>query len=187
MRTRLLPFMLFAALMPAVLAQAEPTFNIRDIFRALGPAATVPPEWDGIWQTTDSVFTCTGGLQVASTGSDTLCGGKEIPSPGGINYTCTGTADATTIHMTCTYGFDPIPDCHSSSEMVIDGTRTGDAFYQIVTSNTTYSGTGFGCNLIPPQCSITHIRGTRTGPAPSDYCATATLPTTWGKIKAIYR
>lgn len=187
MRTRLLLFVLCAALLPAVLVQAGPALDIKEILQALGPATTVPPEWDGIWETTDSVFACTGGLQFASTGYDTLCGGKEIPAPGGINYTCTGTADATTIHLTCTFDYDPIPDCHAHSVTVIDGTRTGDTYYYAMTNNTTFSGTGFGCDLLPPQCSLIHIHGTRTGPAPADYCATATLPTTWGKIKTIYR
>jgi len=187
MRTRLLLFVLCAALLPGVLVHAEPVFDFKDILHALSPATTVPPEWDGIWETVDSIFACPSGFQSTSTGSDTLCGGKEIPAPGGINYTCTGTADATTVHLTCTYDYDPLPDCTAHSVTVLDGTRTGDTFYYVATSNTTYSGTGFGCNLLPPQCSIIHIHGTRTGPAPAAYCASATLPTTWGKIKTIYR
>lgn len=187
MRTRLLLFMLCAVLLSAVQAQAGQALDIKEILSALSPATTIPPEWDGIWATTDSIFACTGGLQSAWTVNDTLCGGKEIPAPGGINYICTGTADATTIHMTCTYDYYPIPDCHASSVTVIDGTRTGDTYYYVETNHTTFSGTGFGCNLLPPQCSIIHIHGTRTGPAPTAYCATATLPATWGNIKTLYR
>jgi len=187
MKTWLLLFVLCAALLPAGLVQAWPATGINEILRTFGPATPVPPEWDGIWETTDSIFTCTGGLQVVSTGNDTLCGGKEIPAPGGIDYICTGTADATTVHLTCTYEYDAFPDCHASSVTEVDGTLTGDTYYFVMMNNTTFSGTGFGCDLLPPQCSIIHSHGTRTGPAPIDYCATATLPATWGVIKALYR
>ena len=187
MRTRLMLFILCAAILSTVSAQAGPAPDIREILRALSPATTVPPEWDGIWATTDSMYNCTGGLLNVSTGSDTLCGGKEIPSPAGINYTCSGTADATTIHLTCTYDYDVFTDCHAHSVVVVDGTRTADTYYIVTTMNTTFSGTGVGCSLLPPQCTVMHIHGTKTGPAPSAYCATATLPTTWGKIKTMYR
>jgi len=187
MRTSVLLFLLCAALLPAVPAHAGPAHNIKEILSALSPTTTVPPEWDGIWVTTDSIYTCTGGFQSTSTGKDTLCGGKEIPVPGGFNYVCVGTADATTIHMRCTYSYVPIPDCQADYVSVIDGTRTGDTYYYAVRDSTTFSGTGFGCSFLPPTCSIIHIHGTRTGPAPSVYCATATLPTTWGRIKTIYR
>jgi len=187
MRTWLLLFVLCAALLPVGPAQAGPAHDSKGIFQTLIPDTKVPPEWDGIWQTIDSVYTCGGAPQSASAGVDTLCGGKDIPAPGGINYVCTGTADATTVHLTCTYNYDVFPNCQASSVTVIDGTRTGDTFYYVVTNNTNYSGSGTGCNLLPPQCSVTHIHGTRTGPAPPAYCATAALPITWGRIKAIYR
>jgi hypothetical protein len=147
----------------------------------------VPPEWDGIWVTTDTVFDCTGGIMAVSASSDTLCGGKTIPVPGGINYVCNGTADATTMHVTCTYDYSPIPDCQAHSVIVINGTMTGNTFSDVDSNRTTFSGTGFGCDLLPPICSVTHIHGTRTGPAPAAYCATATFPATWGKIKEMYR
>jgi hypothetical protein len=190
MRNRLLPFMLCvgcAALAAGAPAHAGPAFDLKAVLQALGPATPVPPEWDGVWDATDSVFTCDGELSGVSTSSDTLCGGKDIPAPGGIDYVCSGTADATSMHLTCTYGFDPIPDCHASYVMRIDGTLTGDTFSYVATDSTTYSGTGFGCDLLPPACSVIHVHGVRTGPAPTEYCATATLPTTWGRIREIFR
>jgi len=187
MRNRLLLFVLCALVLQAGPALAQPTPDIKEILRALGPATTVPPEWDGIWETTDSIFTCTGGLEDVSTGADTLCARAEIPPPMGINYDCTGTADATTVHLTCTIQYDPYPNCHANSLAEVDGTRTGDIYYFIAISNTTFSGSGFGCRMLPPQCSIIHIRGVRTGQAPLEYCATPTHPTTWGAIKMHYR
>ncbi len=187
MKKMLLLFVLLAALLPVGPAQAEPAHRVEAIIRALAPGTKVPPEWDGIWQTIDSVFACTGGLQSASTGYDTLCGGKDIPAPGGFNYTCTGTADATSIHLTCTWDYAVMPDCQANSVTVIDGTLSGDSFSYVATNNITYSGTGFGCNLLPPYCSVVHVHGTWTGPAPEAYCASATLPASWGKIKEYYR
>ena len=187
MKTGLLVFVLCVALLPVGLAQARPAPGTESIIRALAPATKVPPEWDGIWSRTDSVYDCTGSLQSTSTGLDTLCGGKDIPSPVGINYTCTGTADATSIHMTCTYDYTPFPDCTGHSESVIDATITGGTYYSVTRSNTSYSGTGFGCNLLPPVCTVIHVHATRTGAAPAAYCASATVPTNWGRIKELYR
>src|SRR5213593_1854942 len=64
----------------------------------------VPPEWDGIWTTQDSVYTCEGVFQGSSTDADTICGGKDYSPSGPMNITlvCTGTANATTIDVTCT-------------------------------------------------------------------------------------
>lgn len=188
MKKRLLLLMLCAAIAQAGLAQAQPALKIKDILRAaFSPTTNVPPEWDGIWATTDSLFVCTGHLEEVSTGADTLCARAEMPPPPGFGYDCTGTVTATTASMTCAMEYDPYPNCHASASATVEGTRTGDTFYFVITNSTTFSGTGVGCSSLPAQCSIVHIHGVRTAPAPSEYCVISTLPTTWGRIKTFYR
>lgn len=188
MKMRLLLFVLCAAILLAGLAQAQSPLKVKDILRAaLGPATSVPPQWDGIWTATDSIFVCTGQFEEVLTGADTLCARAEMPPPPGFGYECTGTVDATTASMTCTMEYAPYSNCHASAAATVEGTRTGDTFYFVITNTTSFSGTGVGCSSLPPQCSIVHIHGVRTAPAPPEYCVISTLPTTWGRIKEFYR
>lgn len=187
MKTRLLLFVLCAAILQAGPAQTQPIPKIKDILSALSPTATVPPEWNGIWEATDSIFVCTGEFEEVLTGTDTLCSRAEMPPPPGFGYDCTGTVDATTAHMTCTMQYDPYPNCHASASAEVEGTRIGDTYYFVITNRTTFSGTGVGCGSLPAQCSIIRSHGVRTKPAPPEYCLISTLPTTWGSIKAFYR
>jgi hypothetical protein len=184
MKTKLILLVLCAALLSATTAWTQPAPAVENIHRGLELTVKVPPAWDGIWSYSDSIFTCAMVLQSVTSGVDTLCAGADflVTQTG---YTCTGTADATTIDLTCTYTYDVLPDCQSNTVTTIRGTLTGDTYSSITTSNTTFTGTG--CGPIPPLCSIVHQHSTRTGPAPAEYCAAATVPVTWGKIKDIYR
>ena len=186
MRSWVILFLLCVVMLPARLAQAEPAFDFKAVLKALQAATTVPPEWDGIWGTVDSLYDCSGVLQDVYADKDTLCGGKDIPAPGGPSFTCTGTADATTVHLTCTGGFDLFPDCHVDNVATLDGIRTATTYYYSITNNTTISGTGLGCP-VGTQCSILHVHGTKLSSSPPAYCATPTLPATWGNVKAHYR
>jgi hypothetical protein len=69
----------------------------------------------------------------------------------------------------------------------MDGTRTADSYFVVTVIEVSYSGTAEGCDLIPPTCIQLNTHGTRVGPAPPSYCATPTQPTTWGRLKTLYR
>jgi len=149
-------------------------------------SVTVPPEWDGTWTVADSVYHCDGTFIVISAATDTLCGGKEfslVNSP--LPLTCTGTADATTLDATCSGSGPSGTDCTVTEAVAIHGTRTGDSYFVVSTFNISYSGAGCGGAL--PQCIQVNSHGTRTSSAPVDFCATPTRPSTWGRIKVIYR
>jgi hypothetical protein len=155
----------------------------------MSASIVVPLEWDGIWSLEDSTYTCTGTPTGTSSSLDTLCTGAQLePSTGSpIQFTCTGTADATSTHLTCIGSMDLFPDCKATYQIQMDGTRTGDTYLFVTTVNVTYSGTGTGCDLYPPSCTQINSHGTRLGPAPPAYCVTPARPSSWGKVKILYR
>ena len=154
------------------------------IARMARASVIVPSEWDGVWTTLDTIYTCQGAFQSTSSDADTLCGGKDYDA-GPNNLVCTGSADATTMDATCT-GTEPfITDCDASYSIVTHGTRTADTYFLVTTIDITYVGTG--CGPLPPTCVQINTHGTRSGPAPTAYCATPTKRTTWGEVKALYR
>jgi len=158
-------------------------------FRLLAGSITVPSDWDGIWTTQDSVYDCTTGPMSTSSSVDTICSGQSFNggSSGGSPFTCTGTADATTIHATCTGSSAAGTDCQADYNIQMDVTRTNTTYKSVSTINVTYSGTGLGCDLYPPMCLRVVSYGTRTGPAPTAYCNTAVMRPTWGRLKTLYR
>ena len=191
MRRRILVLLvLLAPSLSSVPARAEPAqFNFMGALRIAGSSVTVPLEWDGVWATSDSVYDCTTGFRSTSPGSDTLCAGQVFSQnvPGSpISFDCSGTADATTYHVTCSGSADVL-GCQVTYDIQTDGTRTGTTYRSVTTSTTTYSGTGVGCNLIPSTCTRIVSYGTRTGPAPTTFCSTPVRNTTWGRLKVIYR
>ncbi len=184
---RLVLVVALAATLPALATVTPaPAAPAIDLARFAHAAVTVPPEWDGVYTTLDSMYSCAGALQSVSTGSDTLCGGKDYGS-GGMNMQCTGTADATSFTETCTGSEEIFPDCFANYTLVSHGTRTAEGYHIVATIQATYSGTGTGCDLFPPSCSQMDSWGTRTGPAPTDYCLTPTRSSTWGGLKIRYR
>jgi len=146
---------------------------------------TVPPEWAGIWQYSDTTYDCNGVFQSTSSGLDTLCAGATFDTSSTIS--CTGSATSTTFSQHCTGSGEIFTDCSYNFDIVSHGTRTNDTFFSVSVFNTTYSGTGVGCDLFPNQCTQTNTHNTRIGPAPAAYCSTPAAQTTWGKLKASYR
>lgn len=149
----------------------------------------VPPEWDGIWTSTDSTYDCGGLLQQVEVNEDTLCSGAVFFDPNAItgDVQCTGSFTATTINLTCT-GVDTIvTDCVATFTYNIHGTRSGDNAFLVATITTTFEGTAIECGFFPDDCTQINSHAVRTGPAPPAYCATPTLPSTWGGVKIRYR
>ena len=180
--------LLSAALLPTGTARAGPVASdFWDGLRLAGQSIVVPPEWDGIWTTEDSVYDCVTGFKTFDAGKDTLCSGQVYAQGGPLSLVCNGTADATTFHATCTGSEMVFPDCMLLVDIQIDATRTADSYRAVTVTNTSYSGTGTGCSLLPPTCTRSVTYGTRTSGAPADYCATPVKQTTWGRLKAAYR
>jgi hypothetical protein len=172
----------------AAAGPVAPTSN--NALRTMGIAVPIPPEWAGVWAVEDSTYNCLGALTGTSSTEDTVCVGQGAyePPPGTpVTFTCDGTATATEVHMICTGSAEIMPDCQMNMEIRIDAILTSDAYFSVTTITTSYAGTATGCDLIPGNCTQINSHGTRTGPAPTDYCATPVQPSSWGAIKAHYR
>lgn len=190
------PVALLAVIALAVIASAAHAapraLRFVDILRPEAGDVTVPPEWDGVWASEDSIYDCSGVLQSVETYLDTLCSGQvvsfadESPDPG-INIVCTSAATATTVNVSCTGSVEVIPDCTVTYSVEVQAVRTGNSFVGINTTEIQYSGTAFGCDFFPESCTRVVTHATRTGPAPSAYCSTPARPQTWGTVKVRYR
>lgn len=161
--------------------------SLPDAYKFLGGGDPVPPEWAGTWTVVDTMYNCSGVVQNVFTSDDTLCAGEVFFADTTTTYACTGTATATTVNLHCTGSSELFPDCTANFDITIVGTRTADSYFTVLTSNTTFSGTGKGCDLFPPQCMQINSHGIRTGPAPPSYCSTPAFQTSWGKVKSQYR
>ncbi len=188
-----IPMLAFCALtlLTGNASAAKPASGIKQLFGIAGASATIviPQEWGGIWTSVDSTYDCGGPLQFVDGSVDTLCAGAVIVDPVTfpISYTCTGSADATTVDVTCSGATEIIPDCMATYTLTLHGTRSGDSYFMVSTMSTSYSGSAEGCDLIPDDCVQTNSHGTRTGPAPIEYCQTPALPSSWGELKVRYR
>lgn len=151
----------------------------------LGSVITVPPEWAGVWETSDSTYDCAGVLTGTSTYTDTLCAGTRIYPDTTLG--CSGSSTATTFDMSCSGSAEVFTDCQYTVNLESHGTRSGETFNSVATLSVVYSGTGLGCDLFPDHCSQTNSHSTRTGVAPAAYCATPAQPVTWGRMKVLYR
>lgn len=160
------------------------------VLGAMDGSVTVPVEWDGIWATADSTYSdCNIPTATYSTDKDTICGGTtyaQAPPAAGLNFSCTGTADATSIHETCT-GSMTFDSCQVAYTMHVDVTRSANTFHSVTMTTTTYSGTSLICSLLPSGCTRIVTYGTREGPSPPAYCTTPTKRTSWGRLKILYR
>jgi hypothetical protein len=180
------------ALFPAIAAAERPTLTLREMLGIIhgGGQITIPPEWDGIWAYTDSSYDCGGTYTDSFAGEDTLCAGAAIFEPDDqmpANFSCSGSADATNVNVTCTGSEEVVTDCIFNATFTLRATRTGNTFYSVSTVSMTYDGTGLGCDFLPDFCDQTNTQATRTGPAPPAYCATPTIPASWGALKIRYR
>jgi hypothetical protein len=175
---------LFVASAPAL--AATPFTNPHMLLRSMGGSIPVPTEWDGLWTTTDSTYECTGELTDTSAGVDTICAGQIFSFDSGdptIQFDCTGSADATTYTFDCTASGEVFPGCTFVQEFHVEATRTGDTFYSEAVMTITL--TGAECAMVICDRFVSH--GVRTGPAPTEYCATPARPSTWGQLKTRYR
>ena len=171
-------------LLPAsmsLIGSAEASSIPENIARAVRASVIAPSAWDGTWTTVDTVYSCEGVFRSTSPGEATICGGSEYSPQGPVPLVCTGTADATTIDVTCTGSGPVLQDCDANYTIVTHGTLTGDTYFTVSTVNVTYTGTG--CEGLPPTCIQVNSHGTRSGPN----CTTPTQPSTWGEIKIRYR
>ena len=195
MRRPLLLLLVLAAFVgAAVSADASPrTLRYADVLRLSKTTVTVPPEWDGIWASEDSVYDCQGVLQSVEVYDDTLCSGQVIgyegedPTGGLITITCDGTATATVAHVTCSGSGELMTDCTLSIFNSLDATRTANSFVAVSVTDVSTSGTAFGCDLFPRNCTRIVTHATRSGPAPTAYCATPARPSSWGDVRIRYR
>jgi hypothetical protein len=153
--------------------------------RAIDGTITIPPEWAGIWQSTDSTYDCTGAFTGTTSSLDTLCAGVVLESD--TTFSCTGGIDANTYFQHCTGSGEIFTDCNYTFDVNSHGTRSGESFFSVSVFTTTYSGTGKGCDFFTDSCDQTNTHSTRIGPAPSAYCATPVVGTSWGKVKSQYR
>lgn len=188
MRTVLAVIAFAAGMLPTPGAGAlePPTFY--RIFALAGGSIDVPPEWEGVWSTTDSTYMCGGPLFSVGGGLDTLCAGTPIGDDGSEpDIMCSGSADATTINVTCTYSEPIAPDCVAELTVTITGTRTSDSYVAHSVTEVAYTGSGAPCDLLLDSCQRRSTRGTRIGPAPAAYCATPVSRSTWGEVKLKYR
>lgn len=179
------------ALLPGSAAAGKAPAGIKQILGITAAASDVviPQEWGGIWTSVDSTYGCLGDLQFVDGAVDTLCPGAVILDPGvfPVTYNCTGSADAGTVSVTCSGSAEVFPGCTATYSYSMQGTRTGDSYFIVTNILTTYAGSAEGCNLIPDECIQINSRGTRTGPAPAEYCETPALPASWGQLKVRYR
>lgn len=180
-----------SVLLPAAARAESPTGGLKHLLGVARVADTIviPQEWGGIWASDDSTYDCLGALESVSASTDTLCPGEPVGNTGQVDLTwsCTGTVDANSVNVTCTGSIELVPNCLAIYTYSLAGTRSGDTYFVAGTTSVTYSGSATGCDLIPPSCTQVNSHGTRTGPAPVEYCQTPALPTTWGRLKVRYR
>ena len=191
MKKLFVPLALGVSLVACASAHAAPAPpKLRHVLQLAFGSIVIPPEWDGIWTSVDSSSDCAGGPVQVSASEDTICGGEVFsPDDSGapFEFTCTGSADATSIDITCTGGGEVVPDCSAAVTYHLVGTRTGDTFYSVGTYQTSFSGTAKGCDLIPDSCTRLATVATRTGPTPPGYCTTPARRSSWGSVKTLYR
>lgn len=162
--------------------------DFKGTLRAMNGSIVIPPEWSGIWTTTDSVYDCSDQFIEVATSKDTICAGQVVTQIGEIvDFTCTGAVNGTTMDVTCTGSYEPVTDCLVTFTVVTHTTRSGDSFRSVSTTTTTHSGTNPICSFFPEDCKRNVTEGTRTGVAPPAFCATPTKRATWGQLKILYR
>jgi len=179
-------FLVLCSLVLVRPAAADPFARHAHPFSSASSAISVPAQWAGIWIVTDSSYTCAGVFQATNSDTDTLCAGTTF-STGDTAFTCSGSADANTFSIHCTGSGQVFTDCQYNVTVDSRGTRTNESYFSVATTMVTYSGTGPGCNLVPPSCTQVNTHGTRIAPAPAAYCATPATVESWGQLKAHYR
>jgi hypothetical protein len=165
-------------------AASKPIRSLKQSLHQLGDV-TVPAAWAGIWTVSDTMKLCgvPGPIIPVQTHSDTMCAGDVITGDETVTYTCSGTATATTVDMTCTGSSDDGNGCVGDYTETLHGTRNGDDALLTYTINVVY--TPSGCQ--DDGCIELVIAMHRTAGPPAECSITPTLKTTWGKLKKRYR
>lgn len=114
-------------------------------------------------------------------------GRNDAEVRGGVPLSCTGSVTPTTVDLVCDARSPILPDCEAVYHAVIHGTISAGTYFMVTTNTVTFEGAGPGCGNIPPSCTQVNTHGVRIGPPPAKYCETPTSPTSWGRIKTIYR
>jgi hypothetical protein len=171
----------------AALAAPDRAPNLR-----IGPAMMLrdvitPVEWSGIWEFDQNVYDCdTNDLLTSEAYTDTICAGSSIDYEyPGFQLTCTGSANANTVSVTCTGSFDIFEACVMNFSSVFNATRNGDTFQSVQTVTTTYVGAG--CLFLPNDCTRTETTATRIAPQPEPCGLTPVESVDWGTVKSLYR
>ena len=172
-------------------AQKMPRFTVLDAMRHLADVPNVPPEWAGVWVSTDSVFSCTDTFMEVISENDTLCTGAPLGGPddgGGIvpEIDCNGSADANSASIICSGSIEVVPDCVATFMSTTTATRSGDTYTATAEFSITYAGTGVGCDFIPGICERSRVTANRIAGEPQE-CSTAVDERPWGLVKTLYR
>ncbi len=150
--------------------------------------SVVPPEWGGIWESTDDTFDCdTNALMFSSASTDTLCPGAvfgEPPVIEEITFTCTSSADGDSYTTHCEGSTEMIPGCLATYVIDTVGTRTGETSVSTTTFSTTFVGACFG---MADTCQRTESTSTRIAGPPESCVGTPNEGESWGTLKARYR
>lgn len=177
-------FVVCTALLAPGLAHAAPRPDFRAWLRQIAADVPVPAGWDGIFEHTDSIYICGFGPLTASTDTDTVCVGKDFAPPVEGTFTCTGSSTSTTFHIDCSGTTPFAPGCDLLVTGTYDGVKNGSGYDAVGQITGTDSPPGCAGGSI---CLTVHVHATRLGDAPPAYCATPTVPRTWGSVKATYR
>jgi len=146
----------------------------------------LPTEWNGRWAYRDTTYDCLHTVYVdPSEGVDTLCTGMMIDAYdpiGIITYSCTGSASATVIDMTC-IGTGTQSSCTWTEHIHLHAVRTASHMTMEITDDTTTAP----ADCDPGGCQRYVMQADRIGDAPPDYCVTPVRQMTWGQLKQLYR
>lgn len=148
----------------------------------------IPEAWAGIWQTNYTVYDCDSGFELFSDAQlDTFCTGTPFVDNGDdeIDFTCSGTVDATSVDIECSGSTSGGPDCAVELVWTMVGTRDGDS----MTSTTTVTMTQVGSGCVGPAvfCTRMEMTGTRIDAEPEECGLAPTDVLSWSTIKGLYR
>jgi len=173
-----------AALLVPGLSHAAPRPDFKAWLDKLRATVPIPAGWDGIYDHLDSVYICGFGVLQTSRDTDTVCVNQEFQPPLEGSFTCTGSSTSTTFHVDCN-GTSPFaPGCDLNITGTYDGVKNGTGYDAVGQITGTDNPPGCVGGTI---CLTIHVHATRLGDSPPAYCATPTLPRTWGSVKATYR
>jgi hypothetical protein len=168
------------AMVPAAAHAAEVSPSLAKLFKMAGEIE-YPPEWTGIWSSSDSLYDCEGNLLFGLAPSEErICAGDPVEPPEeGVVFECTGDATPPDLDITCT-GTETVGDCTTNFTFHLEETLVGSERRYVYTVNTTNSAE---CKDPGDFCFV--LRGTKT--RISSNCTTPIDKSSWGQVKSRYR